>query len=337
MALSQCSTRITSPKRGLGHRATSPAATTPGAARQVSSHTTPSSSVSPEPSSQPVFGVTPMPTTTTSASTAEPSASRTRSTRVAAGEPGHADAQAHVDAVVAVQVGAGAADHLAEHPRQRDRQRLDHRDVEAPLAAGRRHLGADEAGADHHHPAGARVELGRGGRGSRRACAACGPRPARRARAACAASAPVAMTSPSKATSLAVGEGHAGAAARSSPVARVPSRQSRSRSSPAARQLDAVGRPTSPRAPASTAAAGRRARCGSSPITTTRPSKPSLPQRLGRPARRRGTRRRRRSTARARVPAGVAQSSMEMACFGQRRTASSTFGRLSSGGFSSRT
>ena len=41
MALSQCSTRITSSKRWFGQRATSPAATTPGAAVQVASHTTP--------------------------------------------------------------------------------------------------------------------------------------------------------------------------------------------------------------------------------------------------------------------------------------------------------
>ena len=55
-AFSQCSTRMTSPKRAFGQRAMSPAATTPGAARQVSSHTTPLSRASPEPSSQPVVG-----------------------------------------------------------------------------------------------------------------------------------------------------------------------------------------------------------------------------------------------------------------------------------------
>ncbi len=81
MALSQCSTRISSPKRWLGQRATSPAATMPGAARVVASHTSPSSSASPEPSSQPVFGETPMPTTTRSASTSVSSASRTWVTR----------------------------------------------------------------------------------------------------------------------------------------------------------------------------------------------------------------------------------------------------------------
>ena len=47
MALSQCSTRITSPKRRLGQRATSPAATTPGAAAQVASQSTPLSSGEP--------------------------------------------------------------------------------------------------------------------------------------------------------------------------------------------------------------------------------------------------------------------------------------------------
>ena len=73
IAFSHCSTRITSPKRGFGQLATSPAATMPGAARQVSSQRTPSSSVSPEPSSQPMLGTTPTPTTTTSARTSVPS------------------------------------------------------------------------------------------------------------------------------------------------------------------------------------------------------------------------------------------------------------------------
>ena len=67
--------------RGFGQRAISPAATTPGAATHSSSHTTPLSIVSPDPSSHAVSGTTPMPTSTTSASTAVPSPSRTRSTR----------------------------------------------------------------------------------------------------------------------------------------------------------------------------------------------------------------------------------------------------------------
>ncbi|KAG1648580.1 hypothetical protein GQR58_029726 [Nymphon striatum] len=81
-ALSQCSTRIISlSKRWLGQRATSPAATTPGAARQVASQTTPLSTVRPEPSSHSVLGMTPIPTTTTSASRVEPSERVTERTR----------------------------------------------------------------------------------------------------------------------------------------------------------------------------------------------------------------------------------------------------------------
>ena len=59
----------------------------PGATAQVASQTTPSRSGSPDDSSQLVFGVTPMPTTTTSAATVAPSASRTRSTRPAPSKP----------------------------------------------------------------------------------------------------------------------------------------------------------------------------------------------------------------------------------------------------------
>src|SRR5215218_3188366 len=81
VAFVQCSTRMLSPSNNrLGHRAT-PAATIPGAARHVASHTTPSSTATPLPSSQAVSGATPTPTTTTSASIVRPSASRTRSTR----------------------------------------------------------------------------------------------------------------------------------------------------------------------------------------------------------------------------------------------------------------
>ena len=56
IACSQCSTRIDSPKWGLGHHAMSPAATIPGAASVVASQTTPLSTVRPDPSSQPVVG-----------------------------------------------------------------------------------------------------------------------------------------------------------------------------------------------------------------------------------------------------------------------------------------
>ena len=152
MALSQCSTRISSPKRWLGQRATSPAATTPGAARVVASHTTPSSRARPEPSSQPgvrrdadahdhEVGVD-------ERAVGQPDVLDA----VAALEPGDADAEAEVDAVVAVQVAHHRAHLVAERPAERHGQRLEDRDVAARDAAGGRHLGADEPGADDHDP-----------------------------------------------------------------------------------------------------------------------------------------------------------------------------------------
>ena len=87
-ALLQCSTRMVSPNRLLGQRAMSPAATTPGAeVAQVASQTTPLSRVIPDDSCQPVSGTTPMPTTTTSASTTEPSPRRTPVTRPSPSKP----------------------------------------------------------------------------------------------------------------------------------------------------------------------------------------------------------------------------------------------------------
>ena len=61
------------------HRAMSPAATMPSAAKRRSSQTTPLSMVSPESANQSVVGTTPMPTTTTSAATASPPSSSTTS------------------------------------------------------------------------------------------------------------------------------------------------------------------------------------------------------------------------------------------------------------------
>ena len=78
----------------------------PGAASSVSSHTTPLSSVRPEPSSHSVAGTTPTPTTTTSASTALPSARRTPLDPAVALDAGDTHAEAQVDAVVAVQLTA---------------------------------------------------------------------------------------------------------------------------------------------------------------------------------------------------------------------------------------
>ena len=71
---------------------------------------------------------------------------------------GHADAEAHVDAAVSVQVGEHAADLHAEGALERRRQCLHHRDLEAQAPGRSRHLGADEAGADHHDPPGGGVE-----------------------------------------------------------------------------------------------------------------------------------------------------------------------------------
>ena len=79
---------------------------------------------------------------------------------VAALERLDADAEADVDAVVAVQVGGQRPQVGAQDPLQGHGQGLDHGDLEAPLAAGGGHLGADEAGADHDHPARGGVEVG---------------------------------------------------------------------------------------------------------------------------------------------------------------------------------
>ena len=80
LALVQCSTRISSRRPSavrnapFGQRAQSPAVYTPGTpAESVGPHTTPSRKVRPLPSNQPIDGVTPMPTSTVSASTLVPS------------------------------------------------------------------------------------------------------------------------------------------------------------------------------------------------------------------------------------------------------------------------
>src|SRR5207247_10023215 len=64
-------------------------------------------------------------------------------------EPGDRDAAAKAAAVIAVQPSARVADDRAHRPRQRRREHLQHGDVEAAPAARRRHLRADEPGADH--------------------------------------------------------------------------------------------------------------------------------------------------------------------------------------------
>ena len=173
-----------------------------------SSHTTPSSSARPEPSSHSVLGVTPMPTTTTSASTVVPSARRTRSTRPSPSMPSTPTPSAQVDAVVAVDVAAHRAHLRRRAPRASGTGSASTRvTVEAAPAAGRRHLGADEPGADDHDPAGRRR---RGRPGARSAvveraqhvdAGAAAGRPA-----SVRGAAPVAMTRPSNGSSLAVGQ-----------------------------------------------------------------------------------------------------------------------------------
>ena len=249
----------------------SPAATTPGAASRVSSHTTPLSSARPEPSSQPVAGVTPMPTTTTSASTTEPSAEPQPLDPVATLEGLDPDAEADVDPVVPVQVGAqraqvGAHDALHGHG-----EGLDHGHLVALLATGRRHLGADEAGPDDDDPAGRRRRGRPGWPGSRPACAARGPRPGRRLPGRWRGEAPVAMTRPSKGM-LRPSSRPRRRSVRSRPVARRPRSQSTSRSSTSTGQARLARASRRRPAPAWTAAGGRRALRSSASTTTTVPS-----------------------------------------------------------------
>ena len=64
----------------------------------------------------------------------------------------------HPHPFAAVQLGEPGAELLAEDRRQRGRQRLDHRHLDAELAGSRGDLLADEAGADDRQP-GARDQL----------------------------------------------------------------------------------------------------------------------------------------------------------------------------------
>src|SRR5947209_13548108 len=80
-ALVQCSIRGESPCHRFATRATSPAAYTCGAASPKPLQTMPLLSVRPLPSSHSMLGVTPMPTTTTSAWIREPSESEIPVTR----------------------------------------------------------------------------------------------------------------------------------------------------------------------------------------------------------------------------------------------------------------
>ena len=72
---------------------------------------------------------------------------------VAALDEDDTDAEPHVHAVVAVDVGDDRAHLGAEPPLERHGQRLDEADVDPAPTAGGRHLGADEPGADDRDPA----------------------------------------------------------------------------------------------------------------------------------------------------------------------------------------
>ncbi len=137
----------------------SPAATTPGAAASVSSVTIPSSTLRPEPSTHPVLGATPMPTSTTEASIARAVGEAHRLDPVGAVEAVDAHPEAEVDPVVAVQPGHDHAHLRAQGPLQRGVGDLQDGDLEAPGPAHGGHLGADEAGTHHDHALGLLVEL----------------------------------------------------------------------------------------------------------------------------------------------------------------------------------
>ena len=125
---------------------------------RVASHSSPGLSCRPLPASHSVFGSAPIPTTTRSAGTRDPSVSSTASTRPSPCECGNARLQAQVDAVVAMQVGAPLAQMRAQrqHRRRRD---VDQRHVEALLARGLGDLATDEARAHDDDP---RAPLERG-------------------------------------------------------------------------------------------------------------------------------------------------------------------------------
>ncbi len=166
-AFVQCSTRISWPSSGFVQRATSPAANTVASptsggstACRNSSHTIPSRSSSPLPSSQPTDGVTPTPTTMTSAASTSDSAARVdRSDQhPAIGEPVDRDATAQIDPLRGVH-GTDHRAHLgAETSDQGCRPALEHDHLVPELAGGGRDFEADEAGADDHDPPVARSD-----------------------------------------------------------------------------------------------------------------------------------------------------------------------------------
>ena len=278
VALVQCSSRMSSPSNsGFGQRATSPAATTPGAASSVSSHTTPLSSVSPEPSSQSVSGTTPTPTTTTSASTALPSSSRTRSTlpspSIAAtptprrrSTPWSRCSSPHTMPSSGPRprtIGAGSASStVTSRPRPRHVAATSAPMNPAPITTTR----------------GSRVERGRGARARRRACAARTCRRGRGCRGACAASrrwrARGRRTAATRDPVAGVEGEHLAPPRRARWRARRGAARGRGRRTPRLRSTRSCGS----HSPASSSfeSGGRSyGRWGSAPTSTIRPSKPS--------------------------------------------------------------
>ena len=181
---------------------------------------------------------------------------------VAALEPGDADPEAQVDAVVAVQVAHDGAHLVAERPPQRHGQRLEDGDVAARGPAGGRHLGPDEAGAHHHDAPGPAVELGPHGQAVVQRAQRVDPGQALGARQLAGRGAG-GDDQAVEADPLAVGEDHlaAGQVEAGGPRAQPPVEVERVDAAvDPDGQRHALDRPVRRRAPAWTAAAGRTAR-----------------------------------------------------------------------------
>ena len=243
--------------------------------RHVASHTTPSSRVSPDPSSQSVAGRTPIPTTTTSAATMVPSPSsdafhalvafeaRRRRRRSRRSTPWSRGARrAHRRASV-----RGHAPSARAAPRGRVTSRPRPRHVAATSAPMNPAPTTTTRGG---------AQARRAARGSRRGCAARGCRRAAASRAGSAAPRRWPARTAVELDPLPVRRGGRHGRRRRAPRRAGPRRQSTPRSSSgAASAAPSAPAPTPPPGPASTAADGRRGRCGSAPTMTSRPPNPS--------------------------------------------------------------